>query len=406
MLEKGIGCGREGMRNPVWVFFAAQAKPSSMRRVIPERLAENEPVIIIEQAVSLVRERLYLMLKERCRPLDREGKSCCYRPMHFPEGLTGVGSIFKRLNEKLMQREIDRLLPAQMDRIVCYDSPTQYPLVRKFRERLSVYLAVDDRTLAVSGDLIYGEKEAESRLLEKVDLVVCVSEPLAQTLKSRTPQGRTPTLFIMPNGYDERIFDPSMDYPEPRFLRDVPRPRILITGHVSERIDWDGVAGALKARPSWTWVFVGPADPGIPKKIVRISGQTAYRNNGEERPRIVWHDAVPLGEVPALIGHCDAAAVPYRLNAFTRASSPLKAVEYLAMGVPVISTRVPSLEQYGEAIQWVEERDGESYARGLDKMMLERDDAGKRAARRAAVVNESWAIKMNHFRKMVLMAIF
>jgi len=79
-------------------------------------------------------------------------------------------------------------------------------------------------------------------------------------------------------------------------------------------------------------------------------------------------------------------------------------VEYLAMGVPVISTRVPSLEQYGEAIQWIEERNGKSYARGLDKIMVTRDDAARSAARRAAVTNESWAVKMNQFRKMVLNA--
>jgi glycosyltransferase involved in cell wall biosynthesis len=377
--------------NISWSFFAAQAKPTSMRRAIAEQLSEREAVVIVEQPVSLVRDRAFMPLSGRCLPFGTEGNSWHYRPMHFPEKLPGVGRIFKALNEKLIQREIDRLLPFQMDRIVCYDSPTQYPLVKKFRERQSVYLAVDDRTRTVWGDPISGEAEAERRLLGKVDQVICVSESLSQILKSRTPEGRTPPIFVLPNGYDERIFDSSMDYPEPSFLKDVPRPRILIAGHVSERIDWDGIAAGSLLRPDWTWIFLGPADPGMEERLRSLLDS-----------RALLHPSVPLNSVPAWIQHCEACAVPYGLNEFTKASNPLKAIEYLAMGRPVLSTKIPSLNSYGEVIEWVQEGRGDSYASALDRFLSDGRNGSRRQERCNSVRCATWKIKAEQFRSVIL----
>ena len=391
-----------GKSDSYWIFFAANAKPTSMRRAVAERLAEEEAVAIIEQPVSVLRERRVPTLERRFEYI-RDSKTClCYRPLHYPQRFGGFGKIIKRINEARLRRELDALLPRKGKRIICYDSPNQNHLVGELGEDVSVYLAIDDRTVTVEGDVIPGEIEAERDLLGKVDKVICVSKVLADVLRSRMPSGRDLPIHVLPNGYDERLFDPARKYTEPLILSDIPRPRVLVTGHVSERIDWDGVAGAVNARPDWTWVFVGPADPEMPKKIAQVSNPMARGGNGERRPRIVWHDAIPLKEVPSMIGHCDACAVPYRLNAFTRASNPLKAIEYLAMGRPVLSTRVPSLERYRNAIEWVDEADGDSYARALDKLLRQGQNREIWGSRRLAVTDDSWKVRSEQFKSIVL----
>jgi UDP-galactopyranose mutase len=263
--------------------------------------------------------------------------------------------------------------------------------VKRLREDVSIYLAIDDRTLTVTGLPVKGELKAEQKLLGKVDKLICVSESLADTLRSRAPSGHTLPIHVLPNGYDERLFDPEVECHEPAFLKNIPRPRLLVSGHISERIDWDGIAQAAQLRPQWNWVFVGPADAGMAKKILNMLGKRGF-----------CHPQIALADVPAWIRHCDACAVPYRLNDFTRASSPLKAIEYLAMGAPVVSTRVPSLGLYGDEILWVGENDGTSYAKALDKCIDVEASAGRRQARMHATANESWKIKAGHFRKMVL----
>lgn len=377
-----------------WVFFAADAKPTSMRRALAERLAEREEVLIIDRPVSVVRDRKAPPLKDRWEHLP--GIECCYhyRPLHFPERLPGIGRILKLWNQQRLQRELDQLLPRDTKRVVCYDSPTQDHLVGKLNEEISVYLAIDDKTLTVWGEPIHGELEAERRLLSRVDKAVCVSERLAEVLRSRAPNGRALPIKVLPNGYDERIFNPNGNYTEPNGLRGISSPRILVAGHVSERIDWDGITGAARLRTPWTWIFVGPADKGMKERIATRLGQHGF-----------YHPPIPVQDVPGWICHCDGCAVPYRLNPFTRASSPLKAMEYLAMGAPVLSTRIPSLERYYGAIEWVNEGDGESYVRSLDEITNQVGSQEIRQLRQQAVSGDSWGVRVNQFREIVINAI-
>jgi glycosyltransferase involved in cell wall biosynthesis len=360
---------------------------------LAERLTETEQVIIVDRPVSLLRERKAPPLKAPCDRLPGVEDCWHYRPLHYPEGLPGIGRIVKLFNRHCFQRELDQLLPNEAKRIVCYDSPTQDQLVGKLEEDLSIYLVVDDRTLTVWGDPIAGEIEAEKRLLGKIDKVVCVSEPLADILRSRMQGRRNLPIYVLPNGYDERLFNSDRKYQEPVAFASIPRPRILVAGHISERIDWDGIIGAARLRPQWTWIFVGPADSGMKERIT-----DALRQHG------FYHPPIPVTDVPAWIHHCDACAVPYRLNSFTRASYPLKAIEYLAMGAPVLSTRIPSLVRYDEAIEWVNESDGESYCRTLDTFANQGGNRKLRTLRQQAVSGDSWGVRVGQFKEIVFNA--
>lgn len=377
-----------------WIFFAPNARPTFTQRALAERLAEKEPVVIVEGPVSVLRDRKIPPLKARSNPLLGVEGCWHYRPLHFPERLRGIGRMLHMINRCLLKRELNQLLPRNGSRVVCFDSPIQDHLVKQLGEDLSIYLANDDKTLTVCGDSIHGELEAEKRLLSKADKVICVSEVLANTLRLRKPVEKLLPIHVLPNGYDERIFDPNMDYAEPSFLTNIPRPRILVAGHISERIDWDGIAGSSQLQREWTWIFVGPTDKGMEARVTTSLGKHRF-----------YHPPIPVHDLPAWIYYCDACSVPYRLNPFTRASSPLKAIEYLAMGAPVLSTRVPSLERYREAIEWVNEGDGESYARALDRFA---DQAGRqeiRELRQRAVSGDSWGDRVNQFREIVFNAI-
>ncbi len=374
-----------------WIFFAIDSKPTSMRRAIAERLAAYEQVLIVDRPVSLIREPKSAPFRTRLRPLSSGRQAWHYRPLHSPERLPGLGRISRMLNERRLCKELDQALPDVPVRRVCFDSPSQHGLVGRLRETLSIYLAVDDRTVKVTGEPIRGEQDAERKLLAKIDLVICVSETLADTLRSRSPSSAKPPIVVLPNSYDERIFAPEPDTEEPAALHNVARPRILIAGHISERIDWAGLEAAARLRPEWTWVFVGPADPGIQATILlKVAGKGS------------WHPPIPVTEIPRWIEHCDACAVPYQLNPFTQASFPLKMIECLAMGAPVLSTKVPSLQKYDGVVAWVEEGEGESYALALDRLIAEARRPEAAEARRAAVRHDSWAYRLDQFKDLIL----
>ena len=371
-----------------WVFFARGAKLSCLRRSVAARIGKAYPVVTVEQAISALRQPLAVRFQGRYQSAD--GKVTNYWPFHTPEQILCLRKRLRHLNQHRLRSEIKRLLTGSPT-VVCYDSPTQHDLVGTFQEKLKVYVAIDDLTVTVWGKPISGELEAERKLLAKVDLVICVSEPLARALRERSPSPDKPPIHVLTNGYKERLFDPRRVWPEPDRLRHLPRPRILVSGHISNRIDWDGIASAASLRSDWTWVFIGPADSGIPEKTVRLLGSRAY-----------CHPAVPINNIPAWIQHCDACAVPYQLNSFTQASSPLKAMEYLAMGKPVLSTRIPSLQKYRDAIEWVEEGNGESYAKALDAALRGSANDDPASLRSEAVSGDSWEKRTIQFLDLVL----
>ena len=54
----------------------------------------------------------------------------------------------------------------------------------------------------------------------------------------------------------------------------------------------------------------------------------------------------PFQSIPAYLQQWDAGIIPYRQSSSTEAVFPLKLFEYLAAGLPVVATPLPSLEQY------------------------------------------------------------
>lgn len=380
--------------------FTSDRHPTTLRTVLGVRLAETNPVVIIEAPVSVLRTRSIPSLQRRLSHIGQSKSGWRYHPLHFPQRIPGLWTTMRAFNRALLRWDLNRLIPESATRIACYDSPGQYHLVRKLGEHMSFYNAIDDRTRTVWGEPIVGELEAEKLLLGKVDAVVCVSEFLAETLKARTPARRDLPIYVLPNGYDDHLFDPGRNYERPYILADVAKPNILVAGHVSERIDWDGIAAAVRARPEWTWVFVGPAAEGMPEKIDWL-GRSGIPGQNSSSPRLLWKHPVPTEQMPALISHFDVCAVPYRLNPFTLASSPLKGVEYLAMGAPVLSTRVPALQRYGAAIEWVEQGDGESYARALDNIKIQLGNLSAMEARRSAVSGDSHDDRVRRFLQIV-----
>lgn len=324
-----------------------------------------------------------------------EGSLCTITPLHLPTRAPLIGRALERANHALLARELSAVADAHCEgeRIVLFDSPSQHALVGQLGENRSVYLAIDDRTVTVAGEDIPGEKDAERRLLAKVDHVICVSAPLAKTLRARVPERPDLPIDIVTNGYDEELFTPGAVYPEPAALATVSRPRILVVGHVSERIDWDGIAAFAVARPDIAWVFLGPVDPGMATQVATIAEESGATIR--VLPPIA-HD-----EVPAYIAHADVCAAPYRLNSFTLASSPLKVIEYLGAGAPALSTQVPALQPFSEALYWVREGDGQSYRASIEAALTEKRSPHIVSKRLNTVLSHTWSKKAKEIADLV-----
>src|SRR5262249_22204496 len=61
---------------------------------------------------------------------------------------------------------------------------------------------------------------------------------------------------------------------------------------------------------------------------------------------VTFSPCVPVEELPGIIGQADVGIVPYMADAFTQYVLPTKLLEYAALGVPAIVSRLRTVETY------------------------------------------------------------
>lgn len=115
-----------------------------------------------------------------------------------------------------------------------------------------------------------------------------------------------------------------------------PGPRLGYAGVIDERIDLELLASLADARPQWQIVMLGP--------VVRRDPATLPR-----RPNLHWLGAQPRHAVPAFLAGWHVGLVPFLPGPATDQANPLKVLEYLAAGLPVVSTPIPDLAPLRQA---------------------------------------------------------
>jgi glycosyltransferase involved in cell wall biosynthesis len=163
----------------------------------------------------------------------------------------------------------------------------------------------------------------EIRVVSRADVVVAVSPRLAERWAGF---GASPV--VIPNGcwpveVGERAAPPE--------LGDLPRPVVGLVGQLSDRIDLS-VLNAI-ADAGFSLLIVGPLDPRWEQQRFK---ELASRSH------VHYTGPVPAEAVPSYLAAIDVGITPYRDTPFNRASFPLKTIEYLGAGVPVVSADIPA----------------------------------------------------------------
>ena len=134
-----------------------------------------------------------------------------------------------------------------------------------------------------------------------------------------------PDAVLFPSGVEPEHYAPAIGRRT--------RPGVPVAGYVGvidERIDLDLVAGVAARLPEWQVVMVGPIAKIDPADL-------------PQAPNISYLGAAEYRELPAAMAGFHVAMMPFALNEATRKISPTKTLEYLAAGLPVVSTRVPDV---------------------------------------------------------------
>ncbi|HEX5404358.1 MAG TPA: glycosyltransferase [Pseudonocardiaceae bacterium] len=183
----------------------------------------------------------------------------------------------------------------------------------------------------VAGAELMGQPAArllreEHRAVTTADLVLAVTPQLAEKWRRL---GADPAL--LPNGCDPDAYRNVERVPPASLPPGFPMPVAGVVGQLNDRLDADLLAAV--ADSGLGLLLVGPRDPGwLPDRWAELVA----------RPNVYHTGAVPFERLPQWLARMDVGLTPYTDTAFNRASFPLKTLEYLAAGRPVVGSDLPA----------------------------------------------------------------
>lgn len=178
------------------------------------------------------------------------------------------------------------------------------------------------------------ESRTEEKLLISRASAACAgTNQLAEVYRNRFPE-----VPYLPSGVAlEQLQAPA---PEPADLAGLPTPRLLYVGTLNDRLNGELIAQLAEANPKASVVLVGPR-----RETFRM---------GRTPKNCHFLGLKPHTELAGYYQHSQLALMPFADNEAARAINPIKTLEYLAVGLPVLSTPVPDVQRFYSSVVRIE----------------------------------------------------
>ena len=282
------------------------------------RFAKRHDVLFVEEPVYDGGEPRFVVTSKR------DGLKVAVP--HLPHG-TDVSAI-----DPMMRKLLDRLLQEQgiENFVAWYYTPMMLGWSEHLRPLAVVYDCMDELSAFKNAPVELRVKEAE--LFALADLVFTGGRSLYKVKREQHT-----AVYCFPSSIDVDHFTRALDVEtDPVDQGGIPRPRIGFCGVIDERSDIQLLRRVAEMRPDWQFVMLGP--------VVKID-----ENDLPRHENIHYLGAKNYDDLPDYIGGWDVAMMPFALNESTRFISPTKTPEYLAAGLPVVSTPIRDVVRpYGE----------------------------------------------------------
>lgn len=236
---------------------------------------------------------------------------------HLPAGLSGdeVACVQESMLSRLIQQH------SLKDYILWFYTPMATDFTRQLEPEAVVYDCMDE--LSAFRGAPPGLRAAESALFAKADLVFTGGRSLYNSKK-----GQHKSVYCFPSSIDREFFATALEQKaSPADQADIPGPRVGYCGVIDERMDTNLLAAVADRRPDWQIVMIGP--------VVKVNFSDL-----PQRDNIHYLGAKEYRDLPLYLAGWEAGLMPFALNESTRFISPTKTPEYLAAGLPVVSTPI------------------------------------------------------------------
>ena len=273
------------------------------------RFAKQGRVFLIEEPLFNAEHTNYLQS-------DTKGNLTVIIP-HLVAGISSEEDVFqqvKLLKDLFVQENI-------INYYFWYYTPMALAIGNYFYPKMIIYDCMDELSLFKNAPAELKEREKE--LFDKADLVFTGGHNLYQAKKNSHDN-----IHPFPSSIDKEHFAQARNITvDQEDQVDFPHPRFGFYGVIDERFDIELIKEVAERKPDWHFVIIGP--------VVKIDPESLPQLHNIHYPGGKNYE-----ELPKYLAGWDVATIPFLRNDSTKYISPTKTPEYLAAGIPVISTSI------------------------------------------------------------------
>lgn len=216
----------------------------------------------------------------------------------------------------------------------------------------------------------------EKEIIQHADAVIFTSDAL-QINKAGNSRS-----FVVNNGADLRAFE---KLPLKGFSQHKTKAIVGYTGCIDNRLNYQLLSEVISQNPNLQFEFIGP-----------VTSNEAYKLKAF--PNVTFHGSIKPTELALAMQHFDAGIIPFIKNDFTSGIYPMKANEYLALGIPVIATDFARLNDLNNYIEIA--YNAKEFSSMLN-LSLKNDSEIKHQERRRKAKENSWENKSLQFETIL-----
>jgi len=259
-------------------------------------------------------------------------------------------------------------------------NPAAGLLAGKLGETELIYYCVDEYTAFTGASK--GLKEIEEDLFKKSDLVIVSAEKLFESKEKFNKN-----TYIIRHGVDFWHFRKALSAETeiPAEIKDLPHPIIGFHGLLADWVDFELIKKTAEHFKNGSVVLIGKITVDAEKKIKIL----------DNIPNVHFLGRKPYAELPAYCKAFDVALNPFAINDLTLAANPLKVREYLAAGLPVVSTDIPEVRSLENCLVGEDHND---FIRKIEAALVypkTREEISD------SISEESWDSKIDELRRIM-----
>jgi len=275
--------------------------------------------------------------------------------------------------------------------VICFD-PDFYPYIEALNPRYTAVHMYD--VYNKIGNVNEQFNNQLKNLLIRADLITASTQYLLDVMASDHEE-KSHVVF---NSADyQSISTIKKTFVEPKKLNNITRPRIGYLGAINRKMDFKCILESVENNPQWQWVFMGPINE---TEIHKGKHAEAYEKI-RSLPNTHFIGEIERSQIPYYLSSMDVNILCLRTDddSWSKHSYPLKLNEYLATGLPIVSTALPVVQkECGDLIYFAES--AEQWQKQL-AIAIDEKEQHRRNTRKEFARANSWDYRVTQFESLL-----